>query len=214
MSPLVLRPFAWLVRRIGAPTLLSLTLLCVALGSVALGLADLVRGLDRDLPLRVAILGVLLGWLLAKSPFPGWLGTIVGFVLGAEGLVIHVGHLSRPLTSLLRSTAALPWEVLRWLREGSFDPPPFTPALEEVGTGLNSLLTRVGEWSQAVARGEAAFDAQPTTLVWSLVLWMTAIWAGWVVRRRHQSLHAIAPAGTPCHRPGRHTIGDRPLIYV
>ena len=55
------RLLAWLIDRVGPGTLLSLALLLIVLGSVALGLADAVRGLDAGLLLTMAGLGLLIG---------------------------------------------------------------------------------------------------------------------------------------------------------
>ncbi|MGD9099695.1 MAG: hypothetical protein PVF45_04390, partial [Anaerolineae bacterium] len=72
----IVEGWGWIIRRVGVPTLLSLALLVTVLGSVALGLADLVRDLHGSLLLPLAAFGVLWGWLLAKSPLPGWLGGV------------------------------------------------------------------------------------------------------------------------------------------
>ena len=83
---IVTRPLGWIVRRLGVQTLLSVALLLVTLGSVVLGLVEVVRGLEAGLLLPVAVSGVLMGWVLAKSPLPGWLGGVLALVWGALGL--------------------------------------------------------------------------------------------------------------------------------
>lgn len=187
-------PLRWIVRRLGLRTLLSLALLLVALGSVALGLGEVVRGLGGGLLLLVAMSGVLMGWVVAKSPLPGWLGGILAFLLGAEAIFLRVGRLGAPLMALLRSLADLAWEGLRWPLDGMLDRSRVTPALAELGTGMSKLVTRVGDWLLALARGQAAFDPVAVVLVWGLALWIAAVWAGWAVRRRNRVWQAIVPA--------------------
>jgi len=196
MDVLVLRPLTWLVRWLGVRTVLSLTLLMIALGSVALGLANLTRGLEASLLLPVAGCGLLLGWGLARSPLPGWLGGVLGFVLGAEAIIVHTGRLGKPLTMLVAALAELAWETLLWPLNGQPKVASVTPRLTELEMSLSALLAHVRDWTLAVTRGESVFDPLATVLVWSLMLWMAALWAGWVVRRRYQPLPAIAPAGT------------------
>jgi transglutaminase-like putative cysteine protease len=195
MNGPVVRPFARFIRWLGVGTVLTLALLLVALSAVALGLADLIRGLEASLLLPVAMSGLLLGWTLAKSPLPGWLAGIVGLVVGTEALVLHLGRLGRPLTTLLGSLAEFAWGILRWPLDGPPARPPVTPALSELETHLSSFLTRVHDWALAVLRGEAAFDPVAAVLVWGLVSWVAFVWAGWAVHRREQSLHALTPAG-------------------
>jgi len=193
MDILVARFLAWIVRRLGVQTLLSLALLLVALGSVALGLADAVRGLDAGLLLPVAVCGVLMGWVLAKSPLPGWLGSVLAFVLGAEAGLVRVGRLGSPLMALLRALAELAWGGFRWPLDGPPDGMAVALTLAELGTGVGTLLIRVRDWSLALVRGQGAFDPVAAALVWGLGLWMAAVWAGWAVRRCNRAWQAIAP---------------------
>ncbi len=195
MDTLVARFLGWIVGRLGAQTLLSVALLLIAQGSVALGLSYLVRGLDTGLTLPVAVSGALMGWVLAKSPLPGWLGGILAFVLGAEVGLIRLGRLDRPLMALLRPLVDLAWEGLRWPLDGPPDGTPVVLALAEVSTGVSTLLTRVRDWLLALTKGQGAFDPVATALLWSLTLWIVAVWASWAVRRRERTIQGIAPAG-------------------
>jgi transglutaminase-like putative cysteine protease len=209
----VKRLLAWLIDRMGLGTLLSLVLLLVVLGSVALGLADAVRGLDTGLLLTMAGLGLLIGWALARSPLPGWLGGIVAVGLGTEAVILRVGRLGGTLLSLLRTLSHLAWELwwpgprgdLSWpagWEAGSgwplHDVPdggPVLLALTELWSGVSTLLVRLYHWSLALASGAAAFDPVAVALVWSLTLWVIAVWAGWWVRRCDRPLQGVAPAG-------------------
>jgi hypothetical protein len=191
----VKRLLAWLIDRVGPGTLLSLALLLIVLGSVALGLADAVRGLDAGLLLTMAGLGLLVGWGLAISPLPGWLAGIVAFGVGAEAVVLRVGRLGGGLLSLLRALVHLNWEFWWQPLRGIPDGGPALLALVELWSGASTLLARVYHWALALALGEAAFDPVAVALVWSLALWLIAVWAGWWVRRSDRPLQGVAPAG-------------------
>lgn len=208
-GPVITRPFAWIVRRTGVGTLLTLTLLLIALGSVAHGLADLVRGLNAGPLWSIAALGVLMGWVLAKSPLPGWLGGLVAFILGTEMLLASVGRLGRPLLALLRSLTGLIEGCVRWSLGGR--PPDGAPvalALAELETKASTLLTRLSDWLAALLRGEAGFDPLVGALVWSLALYLTAVWAGWSVRRRDRPLQGLTPVGVLLAASLAYTEGD------
>jgi hypothetical protein len=176
-------------------------LLLVALGSVALGLADAVRGLDAGLLLPVTIWGLLVGWGLAKLPVPGWLGGLVALGLGVEIIVLRVGRLGKPLVALLGAlvkasielVAFLIWRPrsLGWLPDGTL----ILQTWEELWAGVSTLLARMWGWALALAAGEPTFDLVAVALIWSLALWAVAFWAGWWLWRRDQPLPGLVPAG-------------------
>jgi transglutaminase-like putative cysteine protease len=137
-------------------------------------LAHLIRGLQVGLLLSVTISGALLGWLLAKSPLPGWLAGIVSFILGAEAMLVWgLARASAPVASPAPGVGA--W-LAAWLAR------------------LSTLVTQVHDWLRATVTGETAFDPLASALVWGLLLWMLAVWAGWALRRRRQPLQAILPS--------------------
>ena len=211
---IVTRPLVWTVRRLGARTILALSLLLIVLGSVALGLAHLIRGLDIGLLFPAAVSGVLLGWVLARSPLPGWLSGVVAFALGVEIALVRTGQLGRPLMTLMGALAEQIWRGLRWPVDGPPDTSLITPALAELERSASTLLNRTRDWLLAVTGGQAAFDPLPTALAWSLILWLAAAWAGWTVHRHHRPLHAIAPAGALLAITLSYTWGDPVLLWT
>ncbi len=205
---LLVRSLGWLIRCLGPRTLLLLTLLLAALGSVAFGLADAIRGLDAGLLLPVAMLGLLVGWGLAKSPLPGWMAGLSAFGLGIEIIFLRVGRLGGPLLALLQvlvdsifSLAAFlilePWRLGRagWAPR---DPPEGAPiwlTLAGLWADIYTILMRLRIWALAVVEGESAYDLVVVALGWSVALWAVAVWAGWFVRRQAQPLPGVTPAG-------------------
>ena len=195
-DPSVIRLLKWGVRKVGAWTLVSLLLLMVAMTNLAMQVSRIVRELDFGLLWSVAAIAVLVGWALAKSPFPGRLAAVVACILGAEGIFIYIGRLGAALASLVATLAQLAWETLGWWWQGP--PPDITPlalALVQSGDQTRTLLIRVRDWSLSLLSGNAAFDPVAAALVWSMVLWILSAWAAWAVRRHHQPLPALAPAG-------------------
>jgi transglutaminase-like putative cysteine protease len=191
----VKRLLGWIVHKLGLPTLLSLALLLVALSSLALGLASVVRSLDTGLLLSVVGYGMLVGWVLARLPLPGWLAGVLASGLGIDAIIMRVGHLRGTWLTLPQVLADLAWAIWRWPLVGPPDRLPFVLALAGLWADLNTLLMRVRNWLVALAAGRPTFDPVAVALVWSLVLWAVAAWAGWAVRRRQQPLQGVTPAG-------------------
>ncbi len=195
-DPFVMRALKWGVHKVGGWTLISLLLLVVAMTNLATQIGRIVRELDLALLWSVAAMAVLVGWALARSPFPGRLAAIVACVLGAEGIFIYIGRLGAVLLLLAEMLARLVWETLGWWWHGP--PPDAAPlmlAWAQLWAQASTLLIRLRDWSSALVSGRAAFDPLAAALVWCMVLWILSAWAGWAVRRRHQPLPALAPAG-------------------
>jgi transglutaminase-like putative cysteine protease len=197
MSTQLARFVGWLIRRVGAQSLLALALLWAALGSVCLGLADVLQGVDVSLMMVAMTAGVLLGWLLAKLPLPGWLSGLLALILGVEWHFVRVGQLGRSLCELLRFLLELVWQLAQWTF-GRW--PDWTPAsrallaLLELGSGVSVLVGRVFNWLLALAVGQTAFDPLAVVLVWGIALWAMAVWASWAVRRHAWVLPGLVPA--------------------
>jgi transglutaminase-like putative cysteine protease len=191
----MIRLLYWLILRLGLRTTTTLLLLLGALGSVALGLADTVQGLDAGLMLPIAALGVVAGWLLARSPFPGWPASLVALGLGAEFTVLRVGRLGSLVVGWLYALANFIWGVWRWRLDGPPDAGTLWQATSELISSLFVILARACQWLLAVARAEAAFDVVAVALAWGIALWTVAGWSGWWLRRHERVVHALAPAG-------------------
>jgi transglutaminase-like putative cysteine protease len=178
--------------------------LLVALVSAAMGLANTIRGLNAGLLLPLGLLGLTIGWWLAKSPLPGWLGGLIALALGIETVFLRVGRLGEPLMRLaqalvessLRFVVFLVWGGWGVGRSGSLpDGTPILLAVEGLRTDIGTLLVRLLDWLTAQVTGRSIVDLVAVALVWGLMMWAVAAWAGWWVRRRNQPLPGMVPAG-------------------
>src|SRR5712691_7287776 len=91
----------WLWRR----TSRSLALLMLVLAVVVFQLVGFVRGLDTELLLTVAMLGLLIGWGCARSRLSGRLAFIAMCALGLVSVFVRVGRLDGQVLNLLRVLA-------------------------------------------------------------------------------------------------------------
>jgi transglutaminase-like putative cysteine protease len=168
-----------------------LALLLLAFGSLIFGVAGAVRGLERSLLWPIVGIGLLLGWLLARSRYPGWLAAVLS-LMGLLPALVRVGRLAGPLANLAQALARVAWQTIRSGR--MTDRTALLAALTELGEGVTALTTRLTTWALALARGEPIFDPVVIALVWGMALWGAAVWASWAVRRRRQPVLAVLPA--------------------
>ena len=194
------RFLAGLVRRMGVTTLLSLILLGIALGSIANGLAGMIRNLDTRPFWLVIAGGALFGWLLAKSPLPGWLAGPVAVVVGTGALSIQVGRLETEFLSLVRVYLRLSGETWRLVKTtphnvNTIDTTSLSEAFHLLVAGFDTLFLRARHWLDALASGEVVFDPIAAALVWGCGLWIVTVWAAWFVRRKERVFVGVLPAG-------------------
>lgn len=187
MNAPAIRFLRWLVRVFGAETVLQVSLLWLALGLTASALGRMVPAVRQAGAIWVILAAVGFGWWLAGRCLSGWLAAPLSALSGAVALLLTLGRLSGPLATVLTAL----WELVRNGAEA-------LPVLQERwGDFLESLGTLVGRfrlWFQVVRSGNVILDPLVTSLLWAMGLWLLAVWAAWVLRRRRAALAALLPA--------------------
>ncbi len=190
------RSIRWGVHKIGGYTLITILLLVAIIGSIATNLAANIRDIDGGIFVLTTILALLFGWILARTSFPGWKAAIWATAVGAATLVITKTDIFN--NSLELSRAVVKW-VQKFAQQGFDEPLPDAGTIltisRVIGVEINSLLLNLADWTTALLQQETIRDPISIYLVWGMVMWWAAVWAGWVVRRRKQPLLAILPAG-------------------
>lgn len=183
----------WLVRKIGIRPLFTFALVVSAFIGFAFALANLVRGFELGLGLTVTLIGLGVGWALAKSPLPGGVAAIIASIIGGEVIVVRVGQLSDELLTLARTSFDLIIRVLTW----QFDAVNTRASLDTLAALMNALVTlftRAREWWSAVLAGVPAFDPVAVALTWSGIVWGCSAWAVWSLVRRNAAFDAFLPS--------------------
>ncbi len=209
MQPRGLHGQLWefLLARLGGRTMMTLALLLALLGAVAYGIADVVRGLDFTLLWGVGALALLLGWTMAKSRLKVWQLAALAIALGALLLLLRIGRLDRLLWELLKGGIIYLETGIQYLvsqvRAGRApelaalppDPTLLSIPWQAFVDALGALLGRVELWLAALLGGQPTFDPVAASLMWGLILWLAAVWAGWVICRWANVVRAVTPVG-------------------
>ncbi|MFC2043433.1 transglutaminase family protein [Chloroflexota bacterium] len=188
------RSIRWGVHKIGGNTLITVLLLVAIIGSITTNLAANIRGIDGGILVLTSILALLIGWILARTSLPGWKATIWAIAAGATTLVITK-------TNILDDSLELSRAVVNWVQilaqQGFAEPLPdagtILTASRNIGAEINSLFLNLTDWTTALLQQKTIHDPTAVYLVWGMVMWGTAVWAGWTVRRRKQPLVAVLP---------------------
>jgi transglutaminase-like putative cysteine protease len=197
------RFFRWIVHRIGGLTLIQVSLLALTLTSVAWGLIAVVGQLSAGPLTMVALFGMLVGWLLARTRLQGWRSGLVALGIGLAFLVLTIGRIGKPLLVLLPTFWPLTGQILHctiWPPLKQIlpcTPPDFVPMLaawKAIIESLVSLTTRIVGWFKGVHSGILVVDPLVTPLLWGLALWLVVTWAAWWVRRRNAVMVGLLPS--------------------
>ncbi len=187
----------WLMRRLGFATLLMLAILFVPQFVLAFVLTQNIRGLDSNLLVGMAALGLVSAWWLARTFRPSRPGSLWALLLalgiGLPAVAVRVGGLAGKLLALGAQLA----DTYRALSVPFADPAPY---LEQVASSLSALSGdlatlwgRSQTWLIEVAQGRPAFDPVAAALVWAYVVWGVAAWSAWAVRRHANVVLGLVP---------------------
>ncbi len=186
------RLIKWLIHKIGLPTLLTIGLLLVVVSSTTAGLGRIVRGLQDFHLLPLVIFGLLFGWWLARSRLSARSAAALGFVIGLIVLMFHIGQQYHQLGVLAAN-------IIHYSREGWFWQVDWTPvsiAMNDLLSGLIAPLIQSLTWLTKIIQGETATNRVASAVLWSISLYISAFWAGWVIRRKRNPLVGVLPAAS------------------
>jgi len=207
----------WLVRRLGFATLLMLAILFVPQFVLSFVLTQNIRGLDSNLLVGMAALGLVTAWWLARTFAPTRPGSLwavlLGLGIGLPAVAVRVGGLAGKLLAL----GAQLNDAYRALTGPFNDPAPYLEpiavSLSALSGDLATLWSRSQSWLIEVVQGRPAFDPVAAALVWAYVIWSVAAWSAWAVRRHANVLLALAPAVTVLALTVLY-VGDEPRVLL
>lgn len=185
------RILIWVVNKIGGLTLGTIILLMVIFGSVIYGISDNVRGLEFNLLFPYVFVGLLFGWLLARSKLSGRSAAIIGLTTGIILVLLLIGGLISPIMVTVR---AIPLTTIKAFNL-QVDLAPLSVAGVELVSSSSAIFDRLYLWVSRIISGNPSFDNMAIAILWSLVIWCLAVWASWAVRRKNRPLLGVLPAG-------------------
>jgi transglutaminase-like putative cysteine protease len=189
----LVRLLSWFIRKAGAWTLLTFSLLFVLALILVWVLETSIRGLENSWLPSATALGLFAGWWLARSKLRSWQAALLGGFLGFSAILYQAGGLGEPFQRLFFSLPVTKGGFFRW--EGLPDPSLILPVLREIWKGVSVPLARLVQWSAGMVFGEPAYDPTATVVFWSLVVWGISTWQSWALRRLGHPLLGVLPNG-------------------
>ncbi len=138
---------------------------------------------------------VLLGILVMRTKWPGWLVWLLGIVLGLEYSVQFAGKLL-PRPGLLWNDAGrlLGWLWGLWTKTGT-GAAPASRAWAFFVTQANALWSNLLKWYQTVQAGEPSKEPAALWLPLALGIWLLSWNASYQLLRRRRPFAALLPLG-------------------
>jgi transglutaminase-like putative cysteine protease len=164
--------------------------------SLAVGLGDGIRGGVTWLLTPITLAGALISYGLAKSRIKGLHAGVIMVIFGISGIIFHIARLSRSFVLLINSLILLRLQIITWFRERLVFPDltMLVEALTNLANSITALLMRSWVWVEGLWHGDIINDPVARAFIWSLIVFLLSIWAGWMLGRHHNPLVAFTPA--------------------
>jgi transglutaminase-like putative cysteine protease len=174
--------------------LATFALLFLLLTAAAASMTSVLSGPDWGSLWTSLLLGLLIGWILAIFRLPAWRSASFVMAAGLIYALFYTGGLGRQAAAVL---AALLRLCFHNATSPQFIIPDWIQLARVSGDFLASMrviVQRVNVWIAALAAGGSFYDPVAAALVWGILIWIVAAWAGWAAEARRNALVAVLPA--------------------
>jgi transglutaminase-like putative cysteine protease/uncharacterized membrane protein YidH (DUF202 family) len=183
------------IRRAGkAEKFVSLLLLFILLTAATAGVSAVLTGPDWILLWQSLLFGMLIGWVLAIFGVSAWRSALLVIILGILFSLLFSGGLNVRILAVFSEFFRLVGGIIPSLKHREIDLTPLINSMQQVITSTNIVLGRMVSWLKDLLAGKAVFDPVAANLVWDVMVWLIAAWAGWVIEAGRNALIAVLPA--------------------
>ncbi len=177
-------------------TALLLSLIFVIINSLIKGIDLVIRGVTDTMLLPIAIVGILVGWLLASSNLNGWWAALGGGTLGFALVMGQMGRLGAPLWRVIQEIGRILWVWLRWIETRK----PASPEALRFAWGAFAIKTSdaalsLWYWLKSIFLGFPTYNYLANRVFWGIIIWTLALGFCWALRRYYRPLWGMFPAG-------------------
>jgi transglutaminase-like putative cysteine protease len=174
---------------------ITLVLALMALACLPIALNKLVRDAGMSLLLPLTVFGMILAWMLRGLKVRKYLSGFVLLILGPMVLYARIGQMGNSLISFIKQLLNFILSLIHWpFNHPPFDLSGFLSSREEFLQKIFILSGRFSLWFTGFLRGVQIDDPVVRTLIWSVVLWLIAVWAGWQIYRSPRFMTGMLPS--------------------
>jgi transglutaminase-like putative cysteine protease len=177
-----------------AEKLATLGLLFVLLMAATAGVTSALKGPDWASLWRGLLFGLLVGWVLAIFRQPARRVAWIALAIGLIYTLLFVGGLAGKVLAAAAELFRLASHIATSPKGAGDDLTSLVHLLQELFASTGVIIERVQAWVMALVTSQPTFDPVAAALVWSLLVWIVAAWAGWVIEACRNALLAALPA--------------------
>src|SRR6266542_3803468 len=142
----------------------------------------------------LALVGMAAGLLLARSSLRGWIGVLLGMVLGVAVTFGVVGQLVPPIPEWPAALLGTLTGTVAWLSRPT-GVPPLIGAFVALGENTAEFGSRIGLWTQQGATGAVSNDNAMFLLFIAFVAWLQGFLGAWGLFRLRDVIVTALPTG-------------------
>ncbi|MBC7877248.1 MAG: transglutaminase domain-containing protein [Anaerolineales bacterium] len=172
-----------------------LVLSLMALACLPSALSEIVRDAGVSLLIPLTLIGALIAWALATRNIDKTLSLFILVILGPLALYVRIGQMGSSLFEFTKQAFNMIPALFNWfINKIPFDPSVFISSREDLLLRAFTLSTRLSLWFTGLLNGIQIEDPVVRTLIWSVGLWLIAVWAGWQMYRNKRFLAGMLPS--------------------
>jgi transglutaminase-like putative cysteine protease len=169
-----------------------IVLTLVALACLPLALSNIVRDAGVSLLLPLTLSAALIAWVLANQKVRTSSSLLVLLGVGPLILLIRISQTGSSIFEALKQAFLAPINLIQ--SRNILDLLPLLNARQDLAQRLVTTYQRLALWFNGLMNGIQIEDPVVRTMIWSLVLWLIAAWAGWQIFRNNRLLAGMLPS--------------------
>jgi len=189
-----------IVRKLMNADILGLFLVVLALEVFVYGVSSSLRDTEIDYFFYVCVIAALIGLGLGKGKSQPIQASVAIVALGVASIWILGARIANPLMDLIRSIISTILHVIPAIRfKTTVDTSSIINSWSIIADASINLSLRFQTWLVGFSRNVSVNDELVRGMVWLLLHWLVAAWAGWFAARRN-AIGASGMRSVPCCR--------------
>ncbi len=166
----------------------------ITLACLPLALINTLSGVDLNLLLPITLFGAFIALWLSKSKVKRISAGVILLGFGPLVLIIRIGGMWGTLFEAIKSSFDLIASLFKlFYSNQSVNLSALLLARETLVEKSLGLGSRFMLWFSGFLNGTQIEDPVIRTLIWCLVLWLVAVWAGWQMWQKDRLLVGVLP---------------------